>query len=59
MKMRVADYIVDKLYRAGGEHTFLVTGRMIRYLTDALLQHKKQKFICCHHEQAAAMAAGS
>lgn len=57
MKMRVADYIVDKLYRAGGEHTFLITGGMIMHLTDALLQHKKQKIICCHHEQAAAMAA--
>jgi len=57
MKVRVADYIVDKLYRAGGEHTFLVTGGMIMHLTDALLQHKKQKIICCHHEQATAMAA--
>lgn len=27
------------------------------HLTDALLQHGKQKFVCCHHEQAAAMAA--
>lgn len=57
MKMRVADYIVDRLYRAGAEHAFLITGGMIMHLTDALLQHGKQKFICCHHEQAATMAA--
>ena len=57
MKMRVADYIVEKLYRAGAEHAFLITGGMIMHLTDALLQHKKQKYICCHHEQAATMAA--
>src|SRR3972149_4787095 len=57
MKMRVADYIVDRLYQAGAERAFLITGGMIMHLTDALLQHKKQKYICCHHEQAATMAA--
>lgn len=57
MKMRVADYIVDRLYRAGAEHSFLITGGMIMHLTDALLQHGKQKFVCCHHEQSATMAA--
>ncbi len=57
MKMRVADYIVDKLYQAGAKHAFLITGGMIMHLTDALLQHKKQNYICCHHEQAATMAA--
>lgn len=56
-KIRVADYITDALYRAGGETVFLVTGGMIMHLTDALLMHGKQKFICCHHEQAIAMAA--
>jgi acetolactate synthase I/II/III large subunit len=57
MEIRVADYIVDQLYKAGAEHAFLITGGMIMTLTDALLQHGKQKYICCHHEQAAAMAA--
>jgi acetolactate synthase-1/2/3 large subunit len=59
MKMRVADFLTSKLYDAGGEHVFLITGGMIMHLTDALLQHGKQKFICCHHEQAAVMAAES
>jgi acetolactate synthase I/II/III large subunit len=57
MKMRVADFITNKLYEAGGECVFLVTGGMIMHLTDALLQQGKQKFVCCHHEQSAAMAA--
>ena len=57
MSIRVADYIVDRLYRAGAEQAFLITGGMIMHLTDALEQHGKQKCICCHHEQAAAMAA--
>ena len=57
MKMRVADFIIEQLYAAGAKHAFLVTGGMIMHLTDALFQHKKQEFICCHHEQAATMAA--
>ncbi len=57
MKMRVADYLTSKLYEAGGEHVFLITGGMIMHLTDALLQHGKQQYTCCHHEQAAVMAA--
>ncbi len=57
MKIRVADFITNKLYEAGGECVFLVTGGMIMHLTDALLQQGKQKFVCCHHEQSAAMAA--
>lgn len=56
-KVRVADFITNKLYEAGGEHVFLITGGMIMHLTDALRQHGKQKFVCCHHEQAAVMAA--
>jgi len=59
MKMRVADYLTSKLYDAGGECVFLITGGMIMHLTDALRQHGKQRYICCHHEQAAVMAAES
>ncbi|WP_244563114.1 thiamine pyrophosphate-binding protein [Paenibacillus uliginis] len=55
--MRVADYITNALYDAGGKHVFLVTGGMIMHLTDALYQHEKQTYVCCHHEQAVAMAA--
>lgn len=57
MKIRVADYITQVLYESGGETVFLVTGGMIMHLTDALHQHGKQGYVCCHHEQAAAMAA--
>jgi acetolactate synthase-1/2/3 large subunit len=57
MKMRVADYITNKIYEAGAETVFLVTGGMIMHLTDALRNHGKQKFICCHHEQPTTMAA--
>jgi acetolactate synthase I/II/III large subunit len=54
---RVADYLTDQLYLAGGENVFLITGGMIMHLTDALRQHGRQTWTCCHHEQAAVMAA--
>lgn len=57
MKISVADYITRKMYEAGCEHVFLITGGMIMHLTDALLRNGKMKYICCHHEQAATMAA--
>lgn len=55
--IRVADYITNALYEAGGENVFMITGGMIMHLTDAVLQHGRQRYICCHHEQAAVMAA--
>jgi len=57
MKMRVADYITMKLNQAGNDCVFMITGGMIMHLTDALFSYKKTKYICCHHEQAAVMAA--
>jgi acetolactate synthase-1/2/3 large subunit len=56
MMIRVADYIVESLYRAGAEHCFLVTGGMIMHLTDALYSHDSIGVTCCQHEQAATMA---
>jgi acetolactate synthase-1/2/3 large subunit len=57
MKMSVADFITSKMYEAGCGRVFLITGGMIMHLTDALLRNKKMEYVCCHHEQAAAMAA--
>jgi len=57
MKIRVADYITKKVQEAGCGHVFLITGGMIMHLTDALLKNKRLKYVCCHHEQAAVMAA--
>jgi acetolactate synthase-1/2/3 large subunit len=55
--MRVADYIIDQVYKAGCEHIFLVTGGGAMYLNDAIASHEKIKPICNHHEQACAMGA--
>lgn len=55
--IRVADYIIQRLSEEGIEHMFLVTGRGILYLSDALAKNENVKHISVHHEQAAAFAA--
>ena len=57
MRQRVADFITRRIYEAGGRNVFMITGGMIMHLTDALRQHGQQTYTCCHHEQAAVMAA--
>jgi len=55
--MRVADYVIDQIYKAGCEHIFLVTGGGAMHLNDAIAAHEKIKPVCNHHEQASAMGA--
>lgn len=55
--IRVADYIIERLYHEGVKHIFMVTGRGILFLSDAVARHKELKGISVHHEQAAAFAA--
>lgn len=56
---RVADYIVDYIYKLGVKDAFLVTGGGMMFLSDALAADTRIKKVCTHHEQAAAMAAVS
>lgn len=55
--IRVADYIVDFLYKNGVTHMFTMTGGGSMYLNDALASHPKMKYICQHHEQCCAISA--
>ena len=55
--MRVADYIISRLYDEGIHHIFMVTGRGALFLTDAVAANKDIKSICVHHEQSAAYSA--
>ncbi|MEI7481709.1 MAG: thiamine pyrophosphate-binding protein [Elusimicrobiota bacterium] len=55
--IRVADYIIERLYDEGAKHIFMVTGRGILFLSDAVARHKEIKGISVHHEQAGAFAA--
>lgn len=54
---RVADYITEEMVEAGAKKIFLVTGGMIMHLTDSVLINPDAEYMCCHHEQAASMAA--
>ena len=55
--MNTSEYIVKYLEDYGIEHVFLVTGGGACYLNDAFSKSSKIKYICFHHEQAAAIAA--
>ena len=55
--MRVADYIINRLYDVEAKHIFMVTGRGALFLSDAVAAHKELVGISVHHEQAAAYAA--
>ena len=55
--IRVADYIMKRIYEEGVRHVFYVPGGQCVYLTDALRRNKNIQSVAMHHEQAAAMAA--
>lgn len=55
--MRVADFIIKYIFDKGTDTVFTLAGGGAMYLNDAVVCHKKMKYICSHHEQACAMAA--
>jgi acetolactate synthase-1/2/3 large subunit len=58
-KVRVADYIAKILAERGIKHVFMVTGGGAMHLNDAFARSKELQIVCCHHEQACAIAAES
>lgn len=57
VKMTVSEYIFDFIQKKGCKTVYMVSGSSAMWLTDALCRNSALKAICCHHEQAAAMAA--
>jgi acetolactate synthase-1/2/3 large subunit len=57
MSTTVADFIFAFLAARGVRDVFLVTGGGAMFLDDALRRQDAIRPFCCHHEQAAAMAA--
>lgn len=57
MKIRVADYIAEKISEYGIRDVFTVTGGGAMYMNDAFGHHKVLHCTYQHHEQACAMAA--
>lgn len=56
-KVRVADYIFQRLANAGMKQVFIVTGGGAMHLNDAVGRCSSVAYVCCHHEQACAIAA--
>ncbi len=59
MTVRLSDYVAARLVQHGIAHVFMLTGGGAMHLNDALGRAEGLRYICCHHEQALAMAAES
>lgn len=57
--IRLADFVIETLADYGVRHVFMITGGGAMHLNDAVGRCSRLKYICCHHEQACAMAAES
>ena len=58
-KVRLSDYVAQKLHAHGVRHVFMLTGGGAMHLNDAMGRVDGLQYVCCHHEQALAMAAES
>lgn len=56
LKMKLSDYVFEYLKGQGVKHVFTLTGGGIMHLVDSM-GHSGVKYVCCHHEQSAAIAA--
>ncbi len=54
---RVADYIIRRLTQEGISRIFMITGRGVLYLTDAVAKNPEIEGISLYHEQGASYAA--
>lgn len=57
-KIRVADYVVNRLIESGVDHFFILVGGNVMHLNDAI-RVSNVPYTAFHHEQAATMAAES
>lgn len=55
--MKVSDYISAFFAEKGLQHAFVVSGGASLHLIHSIGDNKDIDFVCCHHEQSAAMAA--
>ena len=57
--VRLSDYVASVIAAHGVRHVFMLTGGGAMHLNDAIGRAEGLRYICCHHEQALAMAAES
>ena len=55
--MKVSEYVITRLADWGVRDIFLVTGGGAMHLNDSIGREHRIRYVCVHHEQAAAMAA--
>ncbi len=55
--MKLSEYVIRRLADWGVEDIFMVTGGGAMHLNDSIGRESRIRYICTHHEQAAAMAA--
>jgi acetolactate synthase-1/2/3 large subunit len=55
--IKLSDYIVQRLADYGVRHVFMLTGGGAMHLNDSFGREERIQYICCHHEQACAIAA--
>ena len=56
-KVRLVDYVAERVHQLGVEHVYTLTGGGAMFLNDSIKKHPKLMSVCNHHEQASAMAA--
>lgn len=56
-RVRLSDYVMARVAEAGARHVFMLTGGGAMHLNDAVGRAAGLTYVCCHHEQALAMAA--
>ncbi len=54
--IKLSDYVFEVLKAKGVQQVFTLTGGGIMHLVDSM-GHSGMEYVCCHHEQAAAIAA--
>ena len=55
--MKLSEYVIHRLADWGVQDIFMVTGGGAMHLNDSIGRESRIRYICTHHEQAAAMAA--
>jgi len=55
--MKLSDYVISELANWGVRNIFLIVGGGSMHLNDSIGRESRVRYICNHHEQAAAMAA--
>jgi acetolactate synthase I/II/III large subunit len=55
--IKLSDYVIDFVARAGVKHIFMLAGGGCMHLADSVGRAQNLEYVCCLHEQACAFAA--